>query len=441
MKQLLLLALTAATASPAAAIAYRRHQLANGLVVLLHKNDSAPTVAINIWYKVGSKHESPGRTGFAHLFEHYMFECSKHVPPGGYDAVISKRLGGMNNAFTAHDKTNYFAVVTKNGLDAVLQLESDRMGFLQDCLNQKSLDQQRGVVQNEKRQREGEPYSGAEQIVTETFQAPHPYSWNPIGLMKDLEAATLEDVSQFHKTFYLPNNAVLAIAGDIDEDQTLERARFWFEGLPGGAAPPQPRFEPLTRLDGRREKTITDERVRKPMLVMGFPVPGRGQPGSDEAAALASILAEGRASRLVKALRDGSKPIALDVSAGMVGLNATDLFIIQAIPTEGTSLADLEIAIHAEIGKLAKHGPLAGEINRVKAKMETAFTEGLGKINVVAQNLAEGEAVVHDPNAFLDGEAGRIGALNQALLKKAAKRMTPGNVSVIKIIPAPEKKP
>lgn len=435
-RSLLLLALLAAV--PARALTYTRHQLANGLVVLLYKDDSAPLVAVNIWYKVGSKNEEAGHTGFAHLFEHYMFECSKHVAPGGYDTAVTKNLGGDNNAFTSEDKTNYYSVVPANGLDEILRLESDRMGFLQSCLNQERLDAQRGVVENEKRQRGGRPYASAgEALLAQTFAAPHPYNWPVIGSMRDLEAATLKDIATFHETYYLPNNAVLAIAGAIDEDQALARAKFWFEGLPMGPTPPAINAPALAELGGRREKTLTDPKAQMPMLVMGFPVPGRGKPGSDEASALASILADGRGARLVKALMEGPKPLALQVDAGLYDLAETDLLVIQAIPTPGTKLKKLEAAIHAEVAKLANGGVDPRELARVKVKALTAFYNGLQKVERVALGLAEGQAVAGDPNAFMGDEARRIEALDPASLKKVAQRLKPSNASVIKVVPAP----
>lgn len=439
-RSLLLLALLAA--SPAQALTYKRHQLANGLVVLLYKDDSAPLVAVDIWYKVGSKNEEKGRTGFAHLFEHYMFECSKHTTQGEYFDAVFKRLGGLANAFTANDKTNYYSVVPAGGLDEMLRLESDRMGFLQACLSQKSLDKQRGIVENEKRERGGAPYSSAsDEVLAQIFPAPHPYNWPVIGSMQDLEAASLQDVAQFHDKYYLPNNAVIAIAGNIDEMKTLERVRFWFEGLPAGPASPTVSPKPVTDLGGRRERNVTDPKAPMPMLVIGFPVPGRGKPGSDEASALASILSEGRGARLAKALKEGPHPLAVQVEGGIFGLAETDVLLIQAIPTPGTTMAQLEAAIHAEIARIAANGPDAQELVRIKAKMRTAVYDALQNVEGVAQNLAEGEAVAGDPDTFIGGEAARIEAIDPAAIKKAASRLTPANSAIVNITPAATRKP
>jgi predicted Zn-dependent peptidase len=440
MRTLALLVLLAA--SPASALTYQRHVLKNGLVVLLYKDASAPLVSVDIWYKVGSKNEHAGHTGFAHLFEHYMFECTKHLPEGGYFETILKKLGGEANAFTTNDKTNYYSVVPAAGLDEVLRLESDRMGYLQACLNQQSLDKQRAIVENEKRQRGSAPYAGAiEALVDQTFDLPNPYHWPVIGSMQDLEAASLKDVAAFHDTYYLPNNAVIAIAGDIDEKKALERARFWFEGLKQGPTPPPAVSVPLDTLGGRRERTITDDKAQMPMLVIGYPVPGRGKPGNEEASALASILGDGRGARLKQALEQSDPPLSVSVDVGLFGLADTDLLLIQAIPAPGVTLAQLEAAINAELAKLTAHGVDPKELARIKAKMRTSFYDSLQNVEGVAQSLAEGQALKKDPNAFIDGEAREIEALTPDALKDAAKRLNPANSSVVNVVPAVRSNP
>jgi zinc protease len=440
MKSLALLVLLAA--APASALTYQRHVLKNGLVVLLYKDASAPLVSVDVWYKVGSKNERTGHTGFAHLFEHYMFECTQHIPEGGYFEAVLKRLGGEANAFTTNDKTNYYSVVPAGGLDEVLRLESDRMGYLQACLNQTSLDKQRAIVENEKRERGGAPYAGAiDALVDQTFSLPHPYHWPVIGSMQDLEAASLKDVKAFHDSYYLPNNAVIAIAGAIDEKTALERARFWFEGLKKGPTPPAAAVPPLDDLGGRRETTTTDDKAQMPMLVIGFPVPGRGKAGNEEASAISSILGDGRGARLEKALKQSNPPLAISVETGLFGLSETDLLLIQAIPAPGVTLPQLETAIYAELSKLAQGGVDPKELARLKAKMRTSFYDSLQNVEGVAQSLAEGEALKQDPNAFIDGEAAQIEALTPEALRAAARRLTPSNASVVNVVPAVRSNP
>jgi zinc protease len=371
-----------------------------------------------------------------------MFECSKHTKQGEYFEAVFKRLGGLANAFTTNDKTNYYSVVPSGGLDEMLRLESDRMGFLQACLSQQSLDKQRGIVENEKRERGGAPYASAsDELLQQIFPAPHPYNWPIIGSMQDLEAASLRDVAKFHDAYYLPNNAVIAVAGAIDEAKTLERVRFWFEGIAAGAEPARPNPPAVTDLGGRREKTVTDPKAPMPMLVVGFPVPGRGKPGSDEASALASILSDGRGARLAKALKEGPHPLAVQVEGGIFGLAETDVLLIQAIPTPGTTMAELEAAIHAAIADVAANGPDAQELNRIKAKMRTSALDALQNVEGVAQSLAEGEAVAGDPDAFIGGESRRVEAIDAAAIKKAAARLTPANSAIVKISPAAGRQP
>lgn len=423
-------------AFPASAIQYQRHVLSNGLTVLLYKDDSAPLVAINVWYKVGSKNEKAGRTGFAHLFEHYMFECTKHLQEGEYFKRVFKDLGGLANAFTSYDMTNYYAVVPSGGMDEVMRLESSRMGYLQECMSLKSLDKQRGIVKNEKRLREGEPYGTMfEEVMGQTFQAPHPYHWPIIGYMKDLDAATLKDVADFNADYYLPNNAVLVVAGAVDAAVALARAKFWFEGIKKGPAPPALNVPAVGGLGGRREKTVTDHKAQMPMLVLAFPIPGKGKPGYNEMNALSSVLSDGRGSRLQKALKYGAKPLAVMVSAGVLDTHENGVFLIQAIPAPGVTMGDLEKAIRAELDAVTQSGIKPEELKRVQARLKTAFYDGLQSVEGVARALAEGEAVAGDPEIFIDGEVSAIDALTPQAVGTAAQRLKPDDTSVVKIVP------
>lgn len=423
-------------ALPAQALQYQRHVLSNGLTVLLYRDDSAPLVAVNVWYKVGSKNEKAGRTGFAHFFEHYMFECTKHLQEGEYFKRVFKELGGLANAFTSYDMTNYYAVVPSGGMDEVLRLESSRMGFLQDCMSQKALDKQRGIVKNEKRLREGEPYGTMfEEVMGQTFSAPHPYNWPIIGYMKDLDAATLKDVADFNADYYLPNNAVLVVAGAVDPAVALARAKFWFADIKKGPAPPALNAPAVPGLGGRREKTVTDPKAQMPMLVMAFPIPGKGKPGYNELNALSSVLSDGQGSRLQKALTAGAKPLVVSVNAGILDTHENGVFLIQAIPAPGVAMDDLEKAVRAVLDAVVTGGIKPAELKRVQAKLKTAFYDGLQSVEGVAQALAEGEAVSGDPEAFVDGQVKAINALTPQAVAGAAKRLADDNASVVKIVP------
>src|SRR5678816_3310742 len=223
-------------------VPYRQFRLANGLNVILHRDASIPSVAVNVWYYVGSANEKPGRTGFAHLFEHLMFEGSKHVPEGQFD-VLLEGAGGDNNGSTSNDRTNYVIDVPSNALELALFLESDRMGYLLDTMSPQRVNGQRDVVKNERRQSyENQPYGMASiELDKMLWPADHPYSWPTIGYMEDLTAASYDDVVQFFKTYYAPNNASLAIAGDIDFDRTQALVEKWFNEVPRGGT-----VEPIT---------------------------------------------------------------------------------------------------------------------------------------------------------------------------------------------------
>ena len=219
--------------SPMLEVPYRQFRLPNGLTVILHQDRSVPVVAVNVWYHVGSANERPGRTGFAHLFEHLMFEGSRHVPEGQFDALL-EAAGGSNNGSTTNDRTNYVIDVPSNALELALYLESDRMAYMLDAMTPARVDGQRDVVKNERRQSyENRPYGMAElELDTLLWPKGHPYSWPVIGEMEDLTAASYQDVVDFFKKYYGPNNASLVVAGDIDFDATEKMVRKWFSGIP-----------------------------------------------------------------------------------------------------------------------------------------------------------------------------------------------------------------
>src|SRR3954449_9631133 len=241
----LLVAATAPAQTPPASpapgtlqLAYTQFTLPNGLHVILHEDHSVPVVTVNVWYHVGSAREKPGRTGFAHLFEHLMFMGSKHAPYGDFDRLL-EAAGGTNNASTAEDRTNYFIDAPSNALDLALFLESDRMGYLLDAMSPKTVDAQRDVVKNERRESyENAPYGMASiEIAQMLYPKGHPYSWPTIGYMEDLSAASYEDVVQFFRTYYQPANASLVIAGDIDPVKAKAAVEQWFSDVPAGPAP------------------------------------------------------------------------------------------------------------------------------------------------------------------------------------------------------------
>lgn len=438
---LLILALLAA--SPAAAgrgTAFRHTVLPNGLTVVLHEDHSIPVVAVNIWYKVGSKNEEPGRTGFAHLFEHYMFEGSAHSPAGQYFQRVFG-MGGNTNATTSNDRTDYYAVVPSENLEEVLRLESDRMGFLQEVINDKSLEKQRAIVKNEKRLRENQAYGGAWEAVNGTaWPEGHPYGWPVIGSMKDLDAATAADVKAFHSKYYRPNNAVIVLAGDLEPEDTLRKVRKWFGPIPAGPPPPPLSVPGAGGLSGRKQAVVADDKAQIPLLLLAYPIPGKGKPGWAEMSVVASVLGGGRSSRLVRSLQYDRR-LAAQVGASVVGLHEADLFLIEAVPVPGVTVEQLVEAIEAELAKVVREGIKPKEMKRVQAGIRTARLDAMQQVANVAESLAEGQAVFGDAGA-LDALMERASKVKPTEAQAAAGRyLRPDNTAVVTINPKDGAKP
>ena len=424
--------LFAAQPAPLPPLAVETRTLSNGLTVLLHEDHSSPLVTVNIWYKVGSKNEQPGKTGFAHLFEHYMFEGSAHSPSGQYfNSVFG--MGGETNANTTNDRTDYYAVVPSENLEEVLRLESDRLGFLN--INQPNLDKQRKIVKNEKRLRENQPYGGAwEAINAAAWPKGHPYAWPVIGSMADLDAASLADVKAFHDRYYAPNNAVLVVSGDQENARTFMMVEKWFGGLPRSATPPKLQTPAPDYNPGRRDVSITDDKAQMPMLFLIYRIPGKNRPGWQEASVAAQILGGGRTSRLVQALQY-DKRMVLSIDASVMGLQEDDLFMIEAMPAPGVDLKRLEAAIVAEVDRLKAQGVTVKELDRVKAGLRTSTLNALQDADGVAAQLAEGQARRGDPSAVIT-DLNAVSRLQPGPVQDAARKyLTPGNTAGLTILP------
>jgi zinc protease len=350
-------------------------KLANGLTVVIHEDHTNPIVGVHVQYDVGAKDEKPGRTGFAHLFEHLMFQGSQHLPKGTADRLV-EAAGGDTNGSTSQDTTQYWEQVPSNALEQMLYIESDRMGFLLPTLTQDKLDNQREVVLNERRQSyEMRPYGLAyEQILANLWNADFPYHWMPIGSPADLKAASLEDVQEFFKRFYGPENAVLAIAGDVDTAKTRALVEKWFGGLPGKPAPvhQKPAAVALTQ-----ERRVTmEDRVQLPRLYIAWQSPKVFAPGDAELDLAAQVLTDGKSARLVKRLVMDER-IAQDVSAGQMSETLASSFLITATPKPGVTLERLEQEIDEELARLAAEPAAADELERSKNKIESGAIFGL----------------------------------------------------------------
>ena len=365
----------ATTAEGTPKIPYTMFKLANGLTVIIHEDHTNPIVGVHVQYDVGSKDEKPGRTGFAHLFEHLMFQGSEHLPKGTADRLV-EAAGGDTNGSTSSDTTQYWEQVPSNALEQMLFIQSDRMGYLLPTLTQDKLDNQRDVVRNERRQSyEMRPYGLAyEQILSNLWNPDFPYHWMPIGSHEDLKAASLEDVRDFFKRFYGPENAVLAIAGDVDTARAKALVEKWFGGIPGKPPPVHQRPEPVPLT---QEKRVTmEDRVQLPRLYIAWQSPKVFAPGDAALDLAGQVLTDGKSARMVKRLVMDER-IAQEVSAGQMSETLGSMFMVQVTPKPGVSLERLEKEIDEELARLAAEPPKAEELERAKNKIEAGAIFGL----------------------------------------------------------------
>ncbi|HEX6163615.1 MAG TPA: pitrilysin family protein [Vicinamibacterales bacterium] len=374
----LALSSTVGAQGQALSVPYTQFKLPNGLNVILHRDTSVPVVSVNIWYHVGSANERPGRTGFAHLFEHVMFEGSMHVPEGSFDTWL-EAAGGNNNGSTNVDRTNYYEDIPANALELALFLESDRMGFLLDDKAPDKINGQRDVVKNEKRQNvDNQPYGQAFiELPAMLYPAGHPYSWSTIGSMEDLTAASFEDVARFFRTYYVPGNASLVIAGDIDIAATRKLVEKWFSDVPAGKPVP-PLTAPTVVLDGVKKKTITD-RVQLPRLYLAWHTPALLKPGDAELDILSNLLSGGKNSRLYKRLVYEMQ-IAQDVNAVQQSQALGSNYLIIATARPGQSLEKIQAVIDEELDKLRSTPPDAREMQRALNQIEANFYRGMERV-------------------------------------------------------------
>ncbi len=421
MKRLLALLIAASSLAyagdPRITVSYTRFMLPNGLDVILHEDHTVPSVSVNLWYHVGSAWEKPGRTGFAHLFEHLMFMGSKDAPEGKLDQWL-EAAGGDNNASTTADRTNYYENVPSNALDLPLFLESDRMGYLVDAMTPVKVDAQRAVVKNERRQTyENRPYGLASLVLLDNLYPPdHPYHWPTIGSMADLSAASYDDVVRFFRTYYLPNNASLVIAGDIDPVKTRKRVEYWFSDIkPGTPVPPQP--APVAYLSAEK-RIVQEDNVQLPRLYMAWLTPAGYAPGDAELDLLASVLAGGKNSRLYKRLVYDMQ-IAQDVSAFQASSRLGSTFEIISTARSGHTLTEIERVIQEEINRVKAEPATAHEIGRAVNQFEASFLDRLENLGGVADQLNSYVSVTGNPDYFNEDLA-RYKAIDPAAVQAMA---------------------
>jgi len=417
-------------------VAFQKFTLDNGLTLIVHEDHKAPIVAINIWYHVGSKNEKPGRTGFAHLFEHLMFNGSENYNDDYFKAV--EPLGATDlNGTTNNDRTNYFQNVPKSALDTVLFLESDRMGHLLGAIDQPRLDEQRGVVQNEKRQGDNEPYSIAEELSTKAcFPAGHPYSWTVIGSLEDLDAAKLDDVKEWFKTYYGPNNAVLVIAGDVNAQEILAKVKAYFGDIPPG--PPVARFDQWVAKRSGTSRQSAQDRVPQARILKYWNVPGDVNRERVLLNVAAQVLSSGKTSRLYKRLVYDEQ-IATRAVAYVDTREIASLFTLEADVKKDGDPAKVERAMDEELAKLLANGPTQDELDRAKTDVLSGFIRGVeriggfgGKSDALAASMVYGGR----PDAYKE-ELEIVRTATTAQVKEAAQKWLSDGVYVLRIDPYP----
>jgi zinc protease len=358
-------------------LAHDAFSLDNGLRVIVHRDARAPLACVDVWYHVGSRDETPGRTGFAHLFEHLMFEGSEHVPEGRFDELLED-AGGINNGSTSSDRTDYWDLVPAHALDLALYLEADRMGGLLPAINAEQLEAQRGVVLNERLQSyENRPYGlASETLLATLYDEGHPYRWPVIGSIADIAAATLEDVRSFCTAWYTPNNASIVVAGDVDTDRVRDTVeRYFGDILPG---PVQPRAQPApAQLDADRRVLLEDD-VALPRIYMAWHTPAAYHDGDAALDVAAGILAGGRASRLYRSLVY-ERQVVQSVSAYQSSALLGSTFRVTATARPGTTLDEIEQAVRAELAAMGK-AVEQRELDRARNAIETSFIDALQNI-------------------------------------------------------------
>ncbi len=412
---------------------FETYTLPNGLTVILSPDKTTPTVAVNVWYKVGSKNEVPGRTGFAHLFEHVMFTGSGNVPYGIHDK-LTEGVGGSNNGTTNNDRTTYYETVPSNYLESALWLEADRMGYLLDALDLAKLNAQRDIVKNERRQGvDNQPYGRAREILIHaTYPPGHHYSWDVIGSMADLSAASEEDVKSFFRLYYAPNNAYLAIVGDFDPARTKAWVAKYFGDISRGQPIIRPKVDPVVL--SAEKRLVYEDQVQVPRLYVQWPTVGENHDDRFALDVLGTILTGARTARITKALVYDEQAAA-SVSARQSTNEDVGEFVLVITPRPGNALTNLEAAADAIIQRLKTEGPTEEEIQKATAGEELGFVRSLESNLGKAFRLSDG-AGYHDDAGYFRTEYRKTLGVTAADVKRVAnKYLTTGRV-VLSVVPA-----
>ncbi|MFQ5678485.1 MAG: M16 family metallopeptidase [Gemmatimonadota bacterium] len=421
----------ATTGRTGISLAFEEHRLDNGLRVILHEDRSSPVVAVHLMYHVGSKDERPGRTGFAHLFEHLLFQGSEHVPRDGHFRYIQE-AGGTLNGSTWFDRTNYFETLPANELDLALWLESDRMGWFASSITPEKLDNQREVVKNERRQSyENRPYGLAfENLLAIAYPEGHPYRHPTIGYMEDLDAASLDDVRDFFDRFYGPNNAVLVLAGDLPTD-AIRRVDRWFGEIPPRERPP-PVLVPMAG-NGEVRRTLTD-RVQVPRVYLLYHSPPFGDPSFEAGDVLTFLLADGKSSRLYRELVY-ERRIAAEVQAFTWPTERVGMLIVVATARPGVAAGTLEEGIAETLEATRGREPPAEEMEGARNRARRSLVARLDGMGSRADAFAHA-AMLRDDPGYVNEAFGRYAAVGgEEVAAVARKLLRAENGAVVYVVP------
>ena len=412
---------------------FEKITLPNGLEVILHEDHSTPIVVANTWYHVGSGDEKPGRTGFAHLFEHVMFMGSEHVPTGQFDKLL-EAAGADNNGSTTTDRTNYYEQLPSNALPLALWLDADRMGHLLPVMDQAKLDLQRDVVKNERRQRyDNVPYGRAnEAIMAALYPASHPYHWTTIGSMTDLSAASLEDVKEFFRTYYAPNNATLVIAGDFNRDSVVTWVNRYFGGIPRGPQMPARPVVPAFTV-ARDTFLVQEDKVTLPRLYKTWHSVKLFHPDDAPLDVLADVLAGDKNSRLYKRLVFDMQ-VAQDVNAFQSSGMLDGFFQITVTPKPGQTPAKMAELVAEELEKIQRDGPTPRELARSLNSRRASFLDQLASVLGKADRLASYDYMAGTPD-YAQQDLARYERVTAADVQRVANTYLKQHAVVLTVVP------
>ena len=414
-------------------IGFERYTLPNGLEVILHEDHSVPLVAVNTWFKVGSGDELRGRTGFAHLFEHIMFMGSQNVPVGEFDRLL-EAAGANNNGSTSRDRTNYYEWMPSNALPLALWLDADRMGWLLPTMDQSKVDVQRDVVKNERRQGvDNVPYGRSDETIYAALYPPsHPYSWDVIGSMADLSAATLDDVKNFFRTYYAPNNATISIAGDFQPDSVKRWITRYFGDIPRGPAlPPRPNVPPV--VIPRDTFLVLEDRVQIPRLYNTWHTVKAFSPDDAALDILAYTLAGDKNARLYKRLVYELQ-VAQDVSARQQSSKLDGDFTITVTPKPGQTPTSVANLVNEEIARVIREGITDRELKRAQNTIRAGFLDNLSSVLGKADQLNLYNYFVGTPD-FVQQDAARYDRVTTMDVRRVAERYLERPRIVLTIVP------